>query len=84
MKRIVQWQQSKSILLSTHNRSLFSSNQNYMQIRISNVNNEDIALFQYAGVDIDHANYEIGSYIEFAISDYDIDKIIEKETSIYI
>ena len=56
--------------------SVVFSNQNYMQIRISNVNNEDIALFQYAGVDIDHANYEIGSYIEFAISDYDIDKII--------
>ena len=55
--------------------SIIFSHQNYMQIRIDNVNSDDIELFHSAGVHIDHATYEAGRYIEFAISDYDINKI---------
>ena len=47
----------------------------YKQIRVLNVDSEDISLFQYTGIDIDHSTYEEGSYIEFAISENDIQKL---------
>ena len=56
--------------------SILLSNQRYMQIRINNVNSDDIELFHYSGIDIDHAIYQEGAYIEFAISEYDINKLI--------
>ena len=43
----------------------------YKQIRISNVDSDDISLFQVSGIDIDHANYIEGQFIEFAISEID-------------
>jgi len=47
-------------------------NEIYKQIRVNNVDNDDISLFQYNGIDIDHAHYNRGYYIEFAISESDI------------
>ena len=44
----------------------------YKQIRINNVDSDDISLFQVSGIDIDHANYIQGQFIEFAISEYDL------------
>tara|TARA_Y100001970_G_scaffold225108_1_gene277834 strand:- start:864 stop:3068 length:2205 start_codon:yes stop_codon:yes gene_type:complete len=47
-------------------------NEIYKQIKINHVDVDDISLFQISGLDIDHANYEDGHFIEFAISEYDI------------
>ena len=47
--------------------NLVIPNEIYKQIRISNVDNDDVSLFQYSGIDIDHAHYSRGYYIEFAI-----------------
>ena len=52
--------------------NLVIPNEIYKQIRISNVDNDDVSLFQYSGIDIDHAHYSRGYYIEFAISENDI------------
>ena len=48
------------------------SNDVYKQIRINNVAEDDVSLFQYSGIDIDHADYQSGQYIEFAISEHDL------------
>ena len=48
------------------------SNDIYKQIRIDNISQDDISLFRYSGIDIDHADYQSGQYIEFAISEYDL------------
>ena len=32
------------------------SNEIYKQIRIDNISEDDISLFQYSGIDIDHAD----------------------------
>ena len=47
-------------------------NEIYKQIRISNVDSDDVSLFQVSGIDIDHANYIQGQFIEFAISENDL------------
>ena len=47
-------------------------NEIYKQIKINHVDVDHISLFQISGLDIDHANYEDGHFIEFAISEYDI------------
>ena len=47
-------------------------NEIYKQIRVNNVDNDDVSLFQYSGIDIDHAHYSRGYHIEFAISENDI------------
>jgi len=51
---------------------LLIPNEIYKQIKIEHVDSNDIALFQTSGIDIDHANYEEGRFIEFAISESDI------------
>ena len=51
---------------------LLIPNEIYKQIKIEHIDSNDIALFQTSGIDIDHANYEEGRFIEFAISDSDI------------
>ena len=48
------------------------SNEVYKQIRIDNISEDDISLFQYSGIDIDHADYQRNKYIEFAISSKDL------------
>ena len=48
------------------------SSEVYKQIRIENITEDDIDLFQYSGIDIDHAEYERGQFIEFAISTRDL------------
>ena len=48
------------------------SNDIYKQIRIDNISQDDISLFRYSGIDIDHADYQSGQYIEFAISEHDL------------
>ncbi len=48
------------------------SNEIYKQIRIDNISEDDISLFQYSGIDIDHADYQRNQYIEFAISSTDL------------
>jgi len=52
--------------------SFLIPNQIYKQIKILHVDSDDIALFQTSGIDIDHANYQHGQFIEFAISLDDI------------
>ena len=52
--------------------SVLVPNEIYKQIKISHVSSDDISLFQTSGIDIDHANYEFGQFIEFAISENDI------------
>ena len=47
-------------------------NELYKQIKITNVASDDISLFQGSGIDIDHANYVQGQFIEFAISQNDL------------
>ena len=39
------------------------SNEIYKQVRVNNVTEDDISLFQYKGIDIDHASYRSGQYI---------------------
>ena len=53
------------------------SSEIYKQIRVENVTEDDIALFQHSGIDIDHADYQRGHFIEFAISNRDL-SIIEE------
>ena len=48
------------------------SNEIYKQVRVNNVTEDDISLFQYRGIDIDHASYLSGQYIEFSISERDL------------
>mgnify|MGYP001431880445 CR=1 FL=1 len=52
--------------------SFLIPSQIYKQIKILHVDSDDIALFQTSGIDIDHANYQHGQFIEFAISLDDI------------
>ena len=52
--------------------SLTFSSEVYKQIRVDNITDDDIALFQYNGIDIDHADYKRGHFIEFAISVKDL------------
>ncbi len=58
---------SLTIFIAIFFNILFCS-QNYMQIRVNHVSDDDINLFQSSGIDIDHAIYQEGRYIEFAIS----------------
>lgn len=53
------------------------SNEIYKQIRIENVDESDISLLQYSGIDIDHSNYSRGNFIEFAISQNDLNILDE-------
>ena len=48
------------------------SNEIYQQIKVDNVSDDDISLFQYSGIEFDHADYRRGEYIEFAISNRDL------------
>ena len=48
------------------------SSEIYQQIRVDNVSDDDISLFQYSGIEFDHADYRKGEYIEFAISTKDL------------
>lgn len=48
------------------------SSEFYKQIRVENITEDDIALFKHNGIDIDHAEYERGQFIEFAISTRDL------------
>ena len=52
--------------------SFLIPNEIYKQIKISHVDSDDISLFQARGIDIDHANYAQGEFIEFAISENDL------------
>ena len=52
--------------------SFLTSNEIYKQIRINNVDSDDISLLQTSGIDIDHASYNPGNFIEFAISEDDL------------
>ena len=74
---------SLTIFIAIFFNILFCS-QNYMQIRVNHVSDDDINLFQSSGIDIDHAIYQEGRYIEFAISEYDVDKLINLGYSYHI
>ena len=52
--------------------SFLFSNEIYHQIKVDNVSDDDISLFQYSGIEFDHADYRRGEYIEFAISNRDL------------
>ena len=52
--------------------SFLFSNEIYHQIKVDNVSDDDISLFQYSGIEFDHADYKRGEYIEFAISNRDL------------
>jgi len=72
-----------SIFVAIFLNILFCS-QNYMQIKVDYVSDDDIALFQNSGINIDHAIYQKGRHIEFAISEYDVEKLINLGYSYHI
>ena len=62
----------KKIFISCLLLTFLFPNEIYKQVRVNNVDNDDLSLFQYSGIEIDHADYSRGYYIEFAISEEDI------------